>query len=272
MPADRIGQMITFAAEVDPDATFSKYVWVKARQGDTIRAIAARRGHPENASTVLSLNKGRDILVRPRRRPHMPVHAIPRLTMTTQKLRPGASIRLPGTLAFGESLSVHAGDNPPVVTAGYAKYDIVAVPSRVGINRFLGYDPLAIDIPVQFEAYASQVGADVENDIQKLERFAGRGDYRGAANGPPAVLRISVTDNSGYVVPLIAADYQWSVQHQHAPLWRISAIVWDAGALRSPQGRRVRQTATVTVTQYTPLKLVVRSTAQRAQQKGRSSA
>jgi hypothetical protein len=77
------------------------------------------------------------------------------------------------------------------------------------------------------------------------------------------VLRVSATDKHGNVVPLIPADYQWSEQHQNAPLFRISAIAWDASPLRNHRGHRIRQLATVTVTQYTPLHFIERSVSRR---------
>lgn len=265
MPQDWLGQMVTFAAEVDPDAHYSRYVWVRARgKNDTIHAIAARRGHPELAAEILKLNKGADVLPHPKRKPHQKAPPIPRLRTIKQKLRPNAPIRLPGTMKTGEFLSVHAGDQAPTVKAGYAKYDTVDVPGRLGISRFLGYDPIALDIPIQFEGYTVPgAGVAIERDIQILERLAGRGDYPGAALGPPAVVRISVTDSHGNVLPLIPPDYQWSAQHQHAPLFRISGISWDQGALRTISGYRLRQSAVITATQYTPLVFVQRSVAQR---------
>ncbi|HEY2596037.1 MAG TPA: hypothetical protein VGK33_19265 [Chloroflexota bacterium] len=270
MPSNPVGQMITFAAEIDPDSTVTGNIMVKARKGDTLAKIASRRGHIEWTARILALNKGRDLLVHPRRLPHKPVPHIPKLRTANDTLRTGAVVRLPGIMKAGEFLSVNAGNEPPVIKAGYAKYDIVNVPGRIGINRFLGYDPIAMDIPVQFENYGAQLGASIESDIQALERMAGRGDYPGAAIGPPAVIRVSVTalnaKGVSVVVPLIPPDYQWSSQHKHAPLWRISASAWDAGALRNDNGYRIRQTATVTVTQYTPTQYVVRSAAQRARQ------
>jgi hypothetical protein len=273
MPADVMGQMVSFAAEIDPDSKFHRYAWIKARRNDTVKAIAARRGHPELAAEILKLNKGRDVLVHPKRKAHQKVHHVPKLTMVTQKLRGGVSIRLPGNLIAGEVVNVHAGDQPPVVRDGYAKYDTVDRPNRIGINRFLGYNPIVVDIPIQFESYSDQVGHAIERDIQKLERFAGRGDYPGAANGPPAVLRITTTDAGGSHVPLFPLPYQNSNQNKNAPLFRISAIAWDQAALRNDLGYRVRQGATVTVTQYTPLRFVVRSVAQRTlNQPGKSHA
>ena len=263
MPTNWAGQMITFASQLDPDASYTKYLFVKAQKGDTVAKIAARRGHPELRGEIVKLNKGRDVLPHPKRRPGHKAPPQPKLHTAKQTLRTGASIRLPGLLKPGEVLSVNAGDDPPIVTAGYAKYDIVNVPGRVGLNRFLGYDPIALDIPVQFENYAAGEGVTIENNIQILERMAGRGDYPGAAVGPPSVVRVSATDVHGNVVPLLPADYQWSSQHTDAPLFRISAIAWDAGAQRNPSGYRVRQTGTVTVTQYTPVMYVERSVARR---------
>ena len=264
MPSDWLGQMITFGAEIDPDSSTKRNVWIRARRGDTVHAIAARRGHPELAAQVLALNKGRDVLPHPKRKPHHKVPPIPKLRTMKQVLRANAPILLPGIMRNGEFFSVHAGDSAPTITAGYAKYDTVDVPGRLGISRFLGYDPIAIDIPIQFEGYTVPgAGAAIERDIQVLERFAGRGDYPGAAFGPPAVVRISATDSSGVPVALLPPDYQWSQQHLNAPLFRISNIAWDAGALRLDNGNRVRQTATVTATQYTPLQFVKRSVAQR---------
>jgi len=264
MPSNWAGQMITFAAEVDPDATYRRYIWIRALRNDTIKKIAARRGHPEMAADILTLNKGRDVLPHPKRQPGHKPPPIPKLRSITNVLRFNVPLRIPGVLKPGEYLHVNADDKPPVIKAGYAKYDVVDVPGRLGISRFLGYDPIAIDVPIRFENYAAQQGATIETNIQILERLAGRGDYPGAAFGPPAVVRVSVTDNNGNTIPLIPPDYQWSHQHQNAPLFRISAIAWDDQDVhRTAVGYRVRQTAVVTLTQYTPLTFVQRSVAQR---------
>ena len=266
MPSNWIGQQITFAAVHDPDSTYStKAYWIRAGHGDTLKKIAARYGHPELADDLLSRNKGRDVLAHPKRHPHQSTPRSPRLRSVMQTLARNAPVQLPGTMQAGEVLNVTAGDSAPTVTAGYAKYDIVDRNGRVGINRFLGYDPIALDIPVQFEDFVNNRGGTIEVAIKTLERFAGRGDYPGASVGPPAVIRVSATDKHGNVVPLIPANYQWTEQHQSGPLFRVSAIAWDTSPLRNRRGLRIRQAATVSITQYTPVHFVERSVSKRAQ-------
>ena len=266
MPSNWIGQQITFAAELDPDSTYnSKSFWIRAGNGDTVKKIAARYGHPELADDILARNKGRDVLAHPKRSPHHSVPPSPRLRSVMQRLANNATIQLPGVMQAGEVLNVTAGDSAPTVTAGYAKYDVVDRNGRVGLNRFLGYDPISLDIPVQFEDFANNRGGTIEVAIKTLERFAGRGDYPGASVGPPAVIRVSATDKHGNVVPLIPANYQWTEQHQSGPLFRIAGIAWDTSPLRNRRGLRIRQTATVTITQYTPVRFVERSVSKRAQ-------
>jgi hypothetical protein len=266
-------QLINFASVADPDATYSKYVWVTARGAhDTIKAICGRRSQPEMAGAVLKLNLGRDVLPHPRRKPHHKVPPIPKLKSITDRLRPGVSIRLPGTMAQGFFFSVRAGDKPPDVKKAYAEFDTVSVPGRVALNRFLGYPPIQIDLDIQFDAfgqegpnagYVAQQGT-IEDRITALERMAGRGLYPGAGFGPPAVIVVNTTDDKGAIVPLIPVAYQWTPQHQNAPAFRITNIAWG-DALRNQAGYRVRQPATVTITQYTPLVFVQRSVSTRFQ-------
>ena len=99
--------------------------------------------------------------------------------------------------------------------------------------------------------------------------MAGRGLYPGAGYGPPAVIVVNTTNNNGSIIPLIPLAYQWTPQHQNAPQFRITAIAWDDSpdVLRNDDGYRVRQRATVTITQYTPLVFIQRSLAQRAKRK-----
>lgn len=257
MPHDNLGQLITFASVYDPDLNAPKYVYVRAQKHDTIFRIAARRGAPQLVQQILALNSDLKI-----KNGH-------KLRSATQVLRTGSLVRLPGTLAPGESFSVLCGAQRPKVMAGYAKYDTVDRPGRAGVNRFLGYDPIQLDIAVQWEGFTSLAGDAIERDILVLERMAGRGKYDGAAQGPPAVVRVSVTDNKHSVVPLVPFNYQWSPKNPTAPLYRISNIAWDDNAISGPEGRRIRQSATISVKQYTPLTNIRRSATQRAKSKGK---
>jgi hypothetical protein len=273
--SDAVGQYVNFASVADPDATYTNYVWIRALKGDTIKKIAARRSDPKMANAILQLNIGRDVVARPRPKPGKKVPPITKLKSITNVLRTGATIKLPGTMAQGFYFSAYAGDRPPVVKTAYAEFDVVKVPGRVGINRFLGYPPIVIEIDVQFEAFGQQGSnagylagqGSIEDRIATLERMAGRGPYPGAAYGPPAVIVVNTTDNAGNVIPLIPLSYQWTPKNQTAPQFRITAIAWDdTTQLRNDAGYRVRQKATVTLTQYTPLLYVVRSAAARNKQ------
>jgi hypothetical protein len=279
MPRDSQGnQYINFASVADPDASYSKYIWVKARnvtrgRHDTIKAMAARRSQPEMAGAILQLNLGRDVLPHPPHKPHHKVPPQPKLKSITNPLRPGVSIKLPGTMAQGFFFQVMAGDKPPVVKKAYAEFDEVKVPGRVSLNRFLGYPPIQIDLDIQFDAFGDEGNSpgfipqqgSIEDRITALERMGGRGLYPGSGFGPPAVIVVNTTDNAGNIVPLIPIAYQWTPQHQNAPQFRVTNIAWAEDALRNSAGYRVRQSAVVTITQYTPLVFVTRSCSTRFQ-------
>lgn len=261
MPRTRLGQLITFAIELDTNQSYNSFVWITARKGDTIRKICGRKGHPEMARQVCQLNGIRNPM---------------------SVLHPGKRIKLPGTLKKGESVSILADDPAPTMKDGYAQYDVIPRPGREGISRFLGYNPIAFDIPVQWEAYTAAkrdlfagngetTGQQVEADIELLERMAGRGNFPGAPATSPAVIRISCTDNNGNIVLLLPANYQWTPGNPSPPLWRISNITWGGNPLRLPSGRRVRQTAVVEVTKYTPISVVTRSATERSKQRNSPS-
>jgi hypothetical protein len=227
--------------------------------GDTIRAIAARRGHPELVRQIADRNNVRSITTVLRHRP--------------KKKRDLHRIRVPGKLRGDLSFHVLPQDNrPPQITNGYAKFDTLERPLRRGLTVFQGYDPMEMTIPIQFEEliraskgdeaddYAELTGGAlyaptkklyIEDDIQLLERMAGRGRFGGNAVGPPPIVHISTTTDGGRVVPLIPANYQGPTKGSGGILWRIKGIEWDDGAIRDKDGTRLRQLATVTVQEHT---------------------
>lgn len=247
MPKGRYGQLITFSTERDEDQRLSKWVWVHARKGETVRKIATRRGHPEDARRIADENKIRS---------------------ASKVLKKGRRIKVPGEAKATAGFSAYAGDQPPRITSGYAKLSILDRPNRMGLVQLDGYDPMEMEVPLRFLADDMTNGTHVERDCTKLEQLAGRGQFHGTASGPAAIVRVSTTDGNGYVVPLIPSNYQWSHQNPSAPIWRIASIDWDADPRRDGHGRRVDQQATVTLWQHTRINLTVRSASHRAKGRG----
>lgn len=249
MPRNQYGQLISFGIEVDQDQRFKKWMWVDVKVGDTVQKIASRRAHPEDARKIGDENKIRNLRRVLRHRP--------------PNKNDVKKIKVPGELRSDSTFDVLAGDQPPRVLEGYAKFEVIDRALRVGILTFSGYDPMVLEVPIRYLAGPGGDGSDLEKDIQLLERMAGRGNFRGAATGPPPVIRLSTTGPKGGVVGLLPANYQWSRLNPDAPVWRVTGIDWDAEPRRFDNGNRKEQLATVTVMQHTPINLLQRSAAQR---------
>lgn len=250
MPRSTLGQLITFATEADADRRYQEYIWIRVKVGDTVRKIAARLGHPEDARKIARLNKVRSVTQVLRHKP--------------KRKKDKTRIRVPGTLRRSEAFHVLAGAEAPRVVSGYQKLEVIDRPGRTGLTHFTGYDPITMEVPIQFEQVIGRDGAWVEERIALLERMAGRGNFKGASAGPAAILRLSTTNNAGKIIPLLPPNFQWSRQNPSAPLWRIADIDWDSNPLRDDGGNRIRQAAVVTVMQHTKLSLEVRSVSQRS--------
>jgi hypothetical protein len=241
------GQVITFATDLDANQQFASR-WMTAKKGQTALGIAASYGHPELATQLAAMNH---------------LHGV------TTKLRHGQRLKLPGqfsTVAF----NVLCDDIAPQITDGYAVFEVINRPGRVGINKFDGYNPIVMVLSVRFENYQGYNGVAIEQDIEKLERMAGRGRFAGTGQAPPAVVRCSVTGPHGVPMWLIPANYQASLHNPSAPTWRITTLAWDNTAenvLRDDWGRRIRQQCTVTLTQYTPVAPITRSVTERTRAK-----
>lgn len=155
--------------------------------------------------------------------------------------------------------TVLAGATRPTITAGFPKVQIIDRARRLGYTMVTGYDPISLDVPIQFEAMVNNpigkyTGQAVEQDIQKLEWMAGRGkDFATsrpkvgqAAVGTPPIVTVASFDGGGRETALIPPNV-------HGLQWLISNISYDTAAISDRQGNRVRQAATVTLTQYVPL-------------------
>jgi hypothetical protein len=242
-----VGQLITFSIETDADQKYSDFIWVPVKKGDTVQKIAAERGNPEDARLIADLNDIRSI----------------------RSILGRDQIRVPGTLRKGDVFHVLAGARKPVVTKGYAKFTTQDRPGRVGIDVFDGYDPIEMEIDVQFERAALTPGATIENDIALLERMGGRGDFAGASSGPPPTVRISTTGPGGQLVPLMPANYQWSSANPSAPTWHVLDPISWGDSWADAHGLLHRQLATVTVRQVVKLNLLSRSATERSKARNR---
>ena len=163
--------------------------------------------------------------------------------------------------------SVLVGDGAGwVPTAGYAKWNVVDRPQRVGLTVFAGYDPVSATLDVQFEGFGSG-GAIVEANVsgnpnveaacQLLEYMAGRGQpllgipAAAAVGGPPPAIWIQTSDSHGAMTNLIPENYQNNAQGGPAPPeWLVSDISWDPNPLRDNSGMRLRQLATITFQEH----------------------
>jgi hypothetical protein len=254
VPSSQYGQLITFAVEQDDDKRFAKWRWATVRRGETVQSIASRLGHPEDARRIADENDVRSVRKVLKHHPHKP--------------KDRQRIKVPGGTGDDQQFHVLAGDQPPRITEGYAKFSVIDRPGGTGILSHDGYDPIAMEVPIRFLAKVSGDGEQVEQDIELLERMAGRGNFQGTASGPPPIIRISTTNANGGIVPLVPRNYQWSRQNPSAPLWFVTGIDWDADPRRGGRGNRLEQKATVTVQQHTTVSLQMRSATARSKGRG----
>jgi hypothetical protein len=265
-----LGQKISFAIAYDEDQKYTDYVRQTTKIGDSIRSIVGARGRPEMAAEVARLNKVANPNSVLRHKHHKNKKG--KWVRYPHDLK---TVRLPGTMRKTQLLEVYAhfDGRSPRVEAGYAKIEPVDRPGRSGVSHFTGYDPIRMSLPITFDAWRqvndrnSPGPGKLEEDIDRLERMAGRGDFKGSARGSPPLLRISTLDDKGVPLWLIPQNYQWSSENDTAPLWRIADIDWDDSPVRNTLGNRMRQHATVTVETYATVSAVPRSVVKRVQNK-----
>jgi len=148
------------------------------------------------------------------------------------------------TTSYRQSFDVLVGDNPPVITGGYANWTPLKRPLQRALTIFTGYDPVQMAVEVRFGRWANgwqtddMHGQQVEADIGKLEWMAGSNFQQGPS---PAVYVWSHSSQGGDtdLVP---------PQYANVP-WVITALEWGK-AWRNTNGYRVWQEATITLQHY----------------------
>jgi hypothetical protein len=189
--------------------------------------------------------------------------APPRLSGAYNPALPAQTLQFTGSLTDIAQTSVFAfsvlaGAGAPTITGGWSVINTVNRSQRLGYTIPQGYNPMTMDIPIQFEALVAQpsgkymVTPNVEADIQVLHWMAGRGKlYASAAangvgapaTGDPPIVNVGSYDGNGNETNLIPLDAQ-------GVDWLISAIAYDTSPILSTAGSRIRQMATVSVIQY----------------------
>jgi hypothetical protein len=165
-------------------------------------------------------------------------------------------IQFVGTLSDGagwdtRSFSVLAGEGGPTVTGGFAKWNVIDRPQRVGMTVLGGYDPISIDIPVRFDnvVQTSDQVRPIEDMISDLEWMGGRGPtfkrVGAPGQGDSPLIQIFTVDNRGNQTLLIPAQYQTPDLY-----WVIKDIQYDASPLRNEAGHRLRQDVTISLLQH----------------------
>ncbi len=149
----------------------------------------------------------------------------------------------------GRYIKALAGQGAPTVTGGYAKVATVPRFQRVYITVPEGYDPIVLSIPIQFEAVAiTRERPDIEAEILDLEWMAGRYPTKGEISGEPPLVEIyTVNSRVGSQTNLVPKQFQTGPERSQQ--WYITDIAWDANPLRGEGGERLRQAATVKLTE-----------------------
>lgn len=238
-------QEIRFAVVSTQNSRARSWRWYDVDPGETVRTIARKLKHPEDARLIADKNKIRSV---------------------NSKFRTGGRgrIQVPMEDKASNAFFVLPGDSAPQITGGYQKLSSIDRPGVTGLTKFDGYDPIQMSVPIRFEAL-DRNGVKVENDIAILEKMAGRGINSVHGNGAAPIISVETTKRDGKeIVPLIPANYQSPGGNSSAPVWRVANIDWDADPWRNKGGNRIRQLAVVTLREFTPISLVSRSSKRQA--------
>ena len=145
---------------------------------------------------------------------------------------------------------VLAGEGAPTVTGGWVKVAKVPRFQRVAFTVPEGYEPIEMSIPVQFEAVRlTKERKDLENDILNMEWMAGRtpNPREGEVKGEPPYVEAYAVNTEGRQIPLIPRQYQG--EPGRSKQWYMTNIQFDPNPLRDTGGARLRQKATITLTE-----------------------
>jgi hypothetical protein len=150
VPQTRRGQLISFSVERDADQRFQKWIRLHVKHGQTIASIAAKFGNPEDALAIKKKNGVRGVNYVLWRK--LPPHSTKAQRKAFKKRKQYKTIWVPGNFRAAYVFHALAGDTPPIITTGYAKFTKIDRPERAGLVSFDGYDPIEMKVPIRFES------------------------------------------------------------------------------------------------------------------------
>jgi hypothetical protein len=221
-------------------------------------------------------------VIRVRRQPataggvHAEQHAIREETLPAPNVSTNQQIGFFGHTQTGENrvVVVLAGEGAPTVTGGWVQVAKVKRFQRVAFTVPEGYEPIEMQIPIQFEALLqTKERKDLEQDIVNMEWMAGRYPLSAGQSeikGEPPYVEVFTVNAKGRQIPLVPLQYQGEPGASRQ--WFMGSIAFDPNPERDTGGARLRQKATVTLTEIvsTPSSLK-RNREAREQVKGKFS-
>ena len=143
-----------------------------------------------------------------------------------------------------------AGEGAPTVTGGWVKVAKVPRFQRVAFTIPEGYEPIELSIPILFAAtLRTKEPRNLEADIKNLEWMAGRtpNPPEGETKGEPPFVEVYTVNNAGRQIPLVPLQFQGEPGQSRQ--YYLTNISFDPNPERHTTGARIKQAATVTLTE-----------------------
>lgn len=145
------------------------------------------------------------------------------------------------------------GDEPPTITAGYAKWSVVDRPLMRSVTVFTGYEPAQMKVSLRLGQWdpgwdAADTDHQTEKAITALDMMAG--SARHYYSSPPQIVYVASWSTQGGFSDVIPPGYQYQ-PYSGSKLfpWVVNGLEWGT-SYRNPNGYRVYQEATVSLLQY----------------------
>lgn len=140
-----------------------------------------------------------------------------------------------------------------IVTGGYAEWEVISRPRRLGVTHWVGRSPFTMDLAIIFDGH--KAFESVETRCTNLEHLALPDDKTGI---PPTVSIIKRGPSGDVPHP--------TVPHSDIKEWVVTGIDWGDN-IRDINGHRTRQHAVVKLLRYVAVDKIQVTAAQNARAK-----